>query len=268
MNVKSTPTSLQAGSPKVSWLLCTHQENELLHRAIRSCLNQTLDDFELLLIVNGIHADKLALSLQGVYGRDMRVRVIDTPIYLLNFSLSLGLHLARAPLVARMDADDVSAPDRLERQFDFMERHPSVAVLGSAYELMDADGHVHGKVSPPETDREIRSHMHYQNPMCHPSVMLRRQVIVEMGGYLGGKNAEDYDLWLRLALDSNWQFANMSEVLLSYNASPKGEARRSRTAYSNAAGAQLRNFLVTRDLRWLLGSALSAGKSVMRATRA
>lgn len=251
----------------MSWLLCTHQENELLHRAIRSCLNQTLDDFELLLIVNGIRADELAPSLQELYGHDTRVRVIGTPIHLLNFSLSLGLHLARAPLVARMDADDVSAPERLERQVAFMKCHPSVAVLGSAYELMDAHGHVHGRISPPTTDREIRNRMHFRNPICHPSVMLRRQVILKVGGYLGGKNAEDYDLWIRLALDANWQFANMSEVLLSYNVSPEGAARRSRTAYSNVAGAQLRNFLLTRDLRWLLGSALSAGKSVMRSTR-
>lgn len=97
-------------------------------------------DFELLLVVNGPDVERLVPSLTQEYAADPRVRVIGTPIHLLNFSLSLGLHSARAPFVARMDADDVSHPERLETQLAFMETHEDIAVLGSSYLLIDAQG--------------------------------------------------------------------------------------------------------------------------------
>lgn len=254
-------------SPRVSWLLCTHREDALLHRAIRSCLTQTMQDFELLLVVNGPDVDRLQPLLTQTYANDARVRVIGTPIRLLNFSLSLGLHMARAPFVARMDADDASHPERLARQLAFMESHGDVAVLGSSYHLIDSNNHAHGRVDLPEKDHEIRQTLRFRNPICHPSVMLRREAVLAAGGYLGGKNAEDYDLWLRLAATRPWQFANLPEPLLSYNAAPDGSARRSREAYANVAGAQLRQFLVTRDVRWLMGAAVTAAKSVFLADR-
>lgn len=258
-------THKAASMPRISWLLCTNQDHVLLRRAVLSCLEQSMADFELLIVVNGAQHNTLAHSLQEQYGGDSRVRVVSTPVHFLSFSLNLGLHLAQAPYVARMDADDVSHPDRLARQFDFMERHPSIAVLGSGYELIDKNGNVHGTVSPPQTDGDIRKALHYRNPICHPSVMLRKQAILQAGGYLGSMNAEDYDLWLRIALDPAWQFANLPAVLLSYNSELSGAARRSRQAYASVAAAQLRNFLVSHDPRWFVGVALSISKSVFRA---
>ena len=257
----------QGPRPQVSWLLCTHQNHPLLARAIASCLGQTMADFELLIVVNGKEATQIAATLRQQYASDARVRVVQTPLHLLNFSLSLGLHLARAPYVARMDADDVSSPERLQRQLAFMQQHPEVAVLGSAYSLVDSQGQIHGHVSPPEHDRESRTQLRWRNRLCHPSGMLRKSAILPLGGYLGGRNAEDYDLWLRLALDSQWQFANLHERLLSYNMALDGAARRSRAAYAHVAAAQLRNFLVSGDPRWLLGACLTAGKSLLRASR-
>jgi len=88
-----------------------------------------------------------------------------------------------------------------------------------------------------------------------------------VGGYLGGKNAEDYDLWLKLAAGRSWRFANLDAALLYYNRSPVGPARRSREAYANVAGAQLRQFLLTWDIRWLAGLSVSMGKSFFRSNR-
>jgi len=209
-------------------------------------------DFELLLIVNGPDTGRLVPHLAKAYACDTRVRVVGTPIHLLNFSLSLGLHFARAPFVARMDADDVSHPKRLATQLAFMEAHEDVAVLGSSYLLIDPQGEVRGQVDAPLTDLDIRKALYFRNPICHPSVMLRRDVVLRAGAYLGGRNAEDYDL---------------ASPLLSYNVSPDGAARRSREAYGNVAGAQLRQFLVTRDVRWLVGATLSMAKSFARADR-
>jgi cellulose synthase/poly-beta-1,6-N-acetylglucosamine synthase-like glycosyltransferase len=219
------------------------------------------------LVVNGPYTEELKLSLSKTYADDRRIHVIATPVHLLNFSLSLGLHVARTPFVARMDADDVAHPERLATQLAFLESHPDVAVLGSSYQLIDEGGQVMGQVVVPQTDNEIRKALRFRNPICHPSVMLRRDAILRVGGYLGGKNAEDYDLWLRLAMDQQWKFANLPEPLLSYNVAPCGAARRSREAYANVAGAQFRQFLITRDLSWLIGASFSAIKSFLFAKR-
>jgi glycosyltransferase involved in cell wall biosynthesis len=254
--------------PLVSWILCTKQDDALLDRAVRSCLSQTLTEFELLLVVNGPDYLEILSALRLRYTDDARVRIVDTPIYLLNFSLSLGLHLAKAKYVARMDADDVAEPVRLERQWSYMESHPKVAVLGTSYHLIDSVDLVHGHVSCPTSNDEIRRSLFYRNPICHPSVMLRREVVIAKGGYLGGQNAEDYDLWLRICLDKDLHFANLPDYLLSYNVDPGGAARRSKRAYANVAAAQIRNFLITRDIRWFLGAILTAMKSLIRSNRA
>lgn len=224
-------------------------------------------DFELLLVVNGPDVERLVPILTQKYAGDSRVRVIGTPIHLLNFSLSLGLHLARSPYVARMDADDVSHPERLEKQLAYLKSHEGVAVLGSSYLLINPEGKINGQVDVPQSDSKIRRALLYRNPICHPSVMLRRDPILRAGGYLGGKNAEDYDLWLRLAMQRQWRFANLPEPLISYNVSTDGAARKSRQAYANVAAAQLRQFLVTREPSWLVGSVLSAAKSFVLANR-
>lgn len=226
-----------------------------------------MSDFELLLIVNGQESAQIADQLAKALAKDDRVRVVNTPVHLLNFSLTLGLHLAKSPFVARMDADDVAHPERLASQLAFMELHPDIAVLGSYYQLIDENGKIKGQVRTPQTDYEIRKALRFGNPICHPSVMMRRDPILQLGGYLGGKNAEDYDLWLRLARDQRWKFANLPESLLSYNVAPDGAARRSREAYANVAGAQFRQFLIQRDFRWLMGACASSLKSFLLAKR-
>ena len=253
--------------PQVSWLLCTNRYDDLLHRAIRSCLEQSMQDFELLLMVNGPDVERLFMLLSRDYINENRVHVVSTPVCLLNFSLSFGLHLAKAPFVARMDGDDVSHPERLECQLAYMEANPSVAVLGSFYNLVDENGLFHGRVDLPVSDQDIRKSLQFRNPICHPSVMLRREVILSVGGYLGGRNAEDYDLWLRLAMTRKWKFANLHQPLLSYNVAPPGLARRSREAYANVASAQLRQFLVTRNTLWLIGAVVTVLKFFFRADR-
>lgn len=255
-------------TPSVTWLMCTHRQDDFLHRAIQSCLQQTLSNFELLIVVNGIDATGIATALLERYAKDSRVRVVSTSLHLLNFSLSLGLHLARAPFVARMDADDVAVAERLAMQLAFMQSHPDVVVLGSAYQLIDEQENWCGKVDLPESDQQIRRSLFFRNPICHPSVMLRKAVVCQEGGYLGGQNAEDYDLWVRLAVNSEYKFANLATPLVKYRIDAKGLARRSRTAYANVAAAQMRNFIMTRRVRWLLGCCVMALKAFVYAIRA
>lgn len=246
--------------PEVSWLLCTHVANDQLRVAIQSCLEQTFVNFELLVVANGTDAKEIAAHVRNWYGGDARIRLLTTEIKHLTFSLSLGLHHSRAPLVARMDGDDICTPDRLERQVAFMRANPDVVVLGSAYELIDAKGTPLKTVSLPCADSDIRRALLRGNPLCHPSVMFRRAPVVAVGGYLGGVYAQDYDLWTRLAVDSTNRFGNLSEVCLGYRVAGIGTARKARGAYAAVAASQFRNFVMGEGLVWGGAALLSAMK--------
>lgn len=263
---ESWPEELTSKTPAVSWLLCSYLVNDHLKLAIDSCLNQTFNDFELVFVANSPMAHKVAEYVREWYGTDPRVRIFTTPIRQLSFSLSLGLHHARAPLIARMDSDDISSPDRLERQVAFMNQHPEVAVLGTFYEVIDNYGLVQKKVTLPVTDRAIRNGLLSGNPICHPTVMLRRQYILDVGGYLGGPYAEDYVLWARLSLNPMIHFANLPQVCLGYRAISVGAARRSRLAYATMASSQFQNFLVGAGLSWIFSAILSVLKLIMRSS--
>lgn len=261
--------AIQKSSPVVSWLLCTNRVDNLLWRAIDSCLSQTFTDFELLIIANGPQAELLAEQVNAHYIDDVRVRVVTSDVQMLNFNLSLGVWSAKGRYIARMDGDDVAVPERLALQVSFMDAHPDVIVLGSSYELIDANNQILGRVNLPCTDSEIRNLLITSNPFCHPSVMLRRKAIADGGAYLGGRNAEDYDLWCRLSLQHTEAaiFANLKDPLVRYNIDPFGAARRSREAYSNVVACQVRTFLVTGHWRWLMGAIINIGKLLFRSRR-
>jgi glycosyltransferase involved in cell wall biosynthesis len=251
-------------TPAVSWLLCSNVVGERLRQAVASCLDQGFANFELLIVANGPHNVEVASSVKRWFVNEQRIRVLVTEARHLTFSLNLGLHHARADLIARMDADDLSYPNRLQKQCEFMALHPEVAVLGSAYDLIDPDNRVLKRVIQPMSDRAIRRDLLWRNPLCHPTVMLRRSVVLNAGGYLGGGHAEDYDLWSRLALDSSVQFANLEEPLIGYRAIPVGGARRARSAYAAVAGAQWRNFVSGGGMAWAAAAVWSTVKAAGR----
>jgi glycosyltransferase involved in cell wall biosynthesis len=248
----------------VTILLCTDRDDALFSRAIESCLGQTHSNFELLVVANGPNAADLSSALTGRFQTEPRIKVLHTLTRDLNFSLDLGIHSARGEYLARMDSDDIMSPNRLEVQLNFMSTHPEVAVVGSFYELVDRDAKILGRVQLPISNEQIRRHIFYRNPICHPTVMFRTEAIRRAGGYRGGKNSEDYDLWARLCLDPAIAFNNIPLYLLKYNSDPSGTARRSRLAYANVVAAQVRNFLMTWEVRWLFGALATSVKLVLK----
>lgn len=254
--------------PAVSWLICTHVANDQLRLAVQSCLQQSFSNFELLLVVNGAEAERVTQQARTWFAADPRVRIFTTEVKHLIFSLSLGLHHARGELVARMDSDDLSHSDRLAKQVTFMAAHPDVVVLGSAYEIINAVGNTQKTVKLPSLDADVRRAMLWGNPLCHPSVMFRRRAVLEVGGYLGGLHAEDYDLWLRLAANPSNKFANLENVCLGYRSVGVGAARLARSAYASMASAQFRHFVNGHGTAWLLAAGFSSFKAFVRSSKA
>ena len=253
--------------PRLSIVMASHRADAYMAEAIESCLSQTFADFELVVVCNGPQAEEIAQAAAVFANGDPRVRIFQTRIKHLPFSLSLGLHHARAPLVARMDADDISMPDRLERQVNYMNAHPEVAVLGTQYDVINANGDVLQRVTLPLDDALIRSTLRRTNPFCHPSVIYRKATIEGVGGYLGGLHAEDFDLWIRISELPDVKLANLPDVCLRYRQFGASGARRSRLAYSTVAASQWAAFVRGRGVFWLFAALYSTVKGWVRSSR-
>jgi glycosyltransferase involved in cell wall biosynthesis len=260
-------TEDRSEEPAISWVLCAHVVDKQLLAALRSCFEQTFSDFECIVVANGIHADVVAKEVQDWFGHDDRLKIIKTSLKHLTFSLSLGLHAARAPLIARMDADDIATTGRLAFQAEYLSRHPDVDIVGSDYEIIDLSGSIVKTIKVPKSNEEIRKSLYFGNPICHPSVMFRKSAVLEVGGYLGDVFAQDYDLWCRLARDDSVVFSNVSFICVQYRSSGVGSARGARLAYSAMAASQLRNFLAEGRWRWLIGAISTAFKALFWARR-
>lgn len=205
----------------VSVLLPVYNAGAVLVQAIESILKQDYAEFELL-IIDDRSTDTSAATIRRYAAQDFRVRAIFHPQNLgLASTLNEGLHLARYDFVARMDQDDESLPNRLRVQLDYLTANPDVVVLGSFVYHMGAKPKFDHLIELPITSIEIKAALAKYNCMYHPSVMLRRKQILELGGYRSEfKNAEDYDLWLRVS--KVHALANVPKPLLRYRFSVTG----------------------------------------------
>jgi glycosyltransferase involved in cell wall biosynthesis len=200
----------------VTVLMAVHNGERHLRAAVESVLGQTFRDLELL-VVDDASTDGSRAIVES-YG-DPRARVVVNAENLgLTRSLNRGLAEARGVYVARQDADDVSAPDRLARQVGELERRPELALLASSYRRIDDDGRDAGGRDVPLTPVGIRWRLLFLNAFTHSSVVFRRSVVEELGGYDESVvYAQDYDLWSRIA--ERHEVAALPEYLVSYRRS-------------------------------------------------
>lgn len=191
-----------------------------LERCLASLAGQELDDYEVVAVDDG-SADDSGRILDAWAARDRRLRVHHTPPRGLVPALNLAAALARAEILARMDADDVCLPGRFARQWERFQA-PGVDVLGTAVRLCRGGG---------EPTAGMRAYVDWQNsligheaivrdlfvesPLVHPSVAMPASVLRTLGGYRELDGPEDYDLWLRAA-HAGLLFAKLSEVLLEW----------------------------------------------------
>lgn len=200
--------------PAVSVVMGTWQTPPAyLREAIRSVLAQTYHSFELIIV-----EDPSSYSAADVLDEfsDPRIRHrLRKGRGQLTTALREGMEMARAPLIARLDADDICLPNRLAVQVGYLNDHPDVAVVGSRISIIDEEGKIIGRRPLPLSHEEIAHALRRYNCMSHPTVMFRRAAAEEVGGYDPGTPIEDYDLWCRL-LVAGHRFANVEEELVRY----------------------------------------------------
>jgi len=231
-------------SPKVAVLMCCHNSQSYIRESIESILDQTYSDFEFIIVENG--STDRTWEIINSYD-DPRIKTFKTDLVQLVFNLNYGLLQTRAEFIARMDSDDISSPRRLERQIAYLDAHPEVAVLGTAFKLF-GDGITDRVVSVPVSDKHIRRRLPFVFSICHPTVVFRKTVILKHGGYLGGTHCEDLDLWLRVSRDKAVKFANLDESLLEYRISPS-QVKGSVEGYAGVAGILCKEAIVQKSPR-------------------
>ncbi len=201
-------------TPQISVLMPVYNGEKYLTEAIPSILSQTFKDFEFLIIDDG-STDKSAEIILSL--KDPRIKYIANEKNMgLPYSLNRGLDLAKGKYIARMDADDIALPKRLQKQAGFMDTHPDIAVLGTWTRTFGGDRaeSVHKYFAK---DDDIRASLLFNTSLAHPTVMLRKSTL---DAYQLQYDAsyryfeEDYDLWVRMSKKN--QLANLPEVLLKY----------------------------------------------------
>ena len=196
-------------SPPVSVVMPVHNAEPFLSECVESILGQTFEDFELVILENG-SSDGSMSTLQRYAAGDPRIRLLEHPEPLgIAGSSNLVVSHSAAPLVARMDADDVCRSDRLERQLEVMRAAPDVVVVGTLADGIDSEGR---KIRPRDRWRLIRCP---EVPFAHGSAMIRRQAFDRVGGYREVTPlAQDVELFLRLA--GCGRIVVLPEALYSY----------------------------------------------------
>jgi glycosyltransferase involved in cell wall biosynthesis len=191
----ATRRSRASGTPLLSVVMPVYNAREFLDESIESILNQTLEDFEFI-ILDDASNDGSTEALREWAKRDGRIRLFESRRNLgPSGSSNYVVRRARAPLVARMDADDTVLPDRLRRQYEILQSQPDVQLTGTLWEGVDA----HGKpIRPRDRWRLVRRSPF--SPFAHGSIMFRRETFERVGGYREACAFwEDLDLYLRLA---------------------------------------------------------------------
>jgi hypothetical protein len=216
-----------AQRPAISILMAVRDGAAFLDNALTSLERQDFLDFEIVLVDNGSR-DETARIIAAWVAREPRLKPFRLERPGLARSLIHAVSFARAPILARLDADDIAMPSRLRLQYAAMQRNPSTGLLGSSAEIINDLGQKIGERHLPTTDWELKEFLKSGNPFVHSSIMMRRDAYERAGGYRDGlRVCEDFDLWCRMAEVTG--IANLDIPLVQYRLHRDGMSFRQAT---------------------------------------
>ena len=205
-------------TPQISCVLAVCNGEAYLPESIRSILAQTFHDWELIVVDDG-SIDRTPEILDQFQQEDTRIRIYRQSKQGLVASLNQGILMAGGEYIARMDADDISLPDRFAKQVEYLDQHHDIGICGSWVETFG--NNVPEVIRYPTHDDAIRCQFLFSSALAHPSTMLRRDILVKHNLQYDERalHAEDYDLWVRAS--HHTRFVNIPTVLLRYRIHPQ-----------------------------------------------
>lgn len=186
-------------NPKISVIMAVFNGQKYLREAIESILGQTFQNFEFIIVDDG-SIDKTKDILEDIAKKDSRIKtIVNSENIGLTKSLNKAIDAAKGEYLARQDADDISLPQRLEKQVDFLENNPKIKILGTFGYAINKNGKILREEVLPVSFAEIKKVLIKKNPFIHTSVMLRKEIIDKAGKYNENfKVIQDYELWFRI----------------------------------------------------------------------
>lgn len=223
------PQQLMPAKPQVSILMPVRNEERYLQTALDSLYRQTFTRWELIAVDDGSN-DRTAAILAEAAQRDNRVQVIRREGGGLVAALNAGLGACLAPLLARMDGDDICHPRRLELQAAYLNTHPDNGLVACNFRHFPRTGLKQGMIDYELWQNSLAEHsliirdLFVESPFVHPGIMTRRTILEDLGGYHDTSWPEDYDLWLRMAA-AGVHFARLPQTLLFWRDHPERATR-------------------------------------------
>jgi len=219
-------------SPKISVVMTVFNGEPYLNEAIDSILGQSFDDFEFI-IVDNASTDRSREIINSY--KDPRIVFIANDRNLgQSKALNIGIRSARGEFIARMDADDISFPRRLEKQYAYLQKNDPVAVVGSWYLEIDEKGKMIREFRLPTDPWEIKAYLMGSSALSyhcipHPIVLMRKKALFDVSLFNEKYIAQDFDLWLRLS--RKYLLANLDEVLFKYRINSLSQSARLKCAF-------------------------------------
>lgn len=210
--------------------------------AMQSIFNQTLKPDEVVLVVDGPVGDDINDVILKYQSEILKVIHLEKNVGH-GEARRIGLENCTYDLVALMDADDISASDRFEKQIDAFTKNPDISIVGGQIsEFIDNTDNIVGQRIVPLLDKDIKKYMKKRCPMNQVTVMFKKSDVQSVGGYIDWYCEEDYYLWIRMALD-NLKFANVPDVLVNVRVGNEMYQRRGGLKYFKSE-AKLQKFML------------------------
>lgn len=205
--------------PKASVIIPAYNAEKYIAKSIESILNQTFTDFELI-IIDDCSTDETYAIIIEYAKKDNRIVVLKNEKNLgIAGNRNKGISLAKGEYIVWQDADDISMPERISKQFNFMESHPEVGIVGGFLEFFEDKKGTTGVRKYSDNDQILRKNIFRFSPVAQPTAMIRKEILDQVGEYnLKYPPAEDIDMSFRIGEKS--KFSNIQEVLLRYREHP------------------------------------------------
>lgn len=214
--------------PKVSVVMSVYNGAEYLSEAIDSILAQTFPDFELIIIDDASSDDSQAI-INGYTDKRIRLLINESNLGL-PASLNKGIRYAQGKYIVRMDSDDISLPDRIEKQVRFMDAHPDIAASSGNYYMIDSFGNISKNIfgrirSHKMNEKMLQRYALIPSPLVHPAAIIRKEVFDKGVAYNEKyKAAQDYDLWLNIW--EKYKLGNIKDIILKYRVHSKSISKK------------------------------------------